>query len=484
MSLVVKSVSGTIWTLLDLIFNKAIYFIATLVLARLLGPSEFGLIGMIMVFFTIGTALVDSGLSVSLVRTPNLDDTEYSTIFYMNLAMSLIAYLFVFLTAPFVANFYAQPILESLIRIYCLGFIITALRMIAHAKLVREMNFKKIAILNIPGNIVGLFVGIWMAMNGFRVWSIVGLYLSTQIVATLIYWMFIKWRPKLVFSVEKMKYHWSFGYKLMISAQLNTVFDNIYNILIGKLYSVQSLGYYERAYALNNYPVSILSGIISKVSLPLLSQIAEDKQRTLKVYRKILMLSFFISAPLMLGALVLAKPLFILFLGEQWIPAVPFFQILCLAYMLYPIHSLNINILSVYGKSNLFLKLEIIKKVMILILVLISVNFGIYGLIWSSVIASVASLFINTFYSGGLISYYTKDQLKDIMPTLIISIFMAIIMYVTHLFLIDYINLLQIAVPSILGIFSFGLLSYITKNQSFLNLISAIKTKSINDTSN
>jgi O-antigen/teichoic acid export membrane protein len=484
LSLVVKSVSGTIWTLLDIIFNKAIYFIATLVLARLLGPSEFGLIGMIMVFFTIGTALVDSGLSVSLVRTPNLDDVEYSTIFYMNLAMSLIAYLFVFLLAPFVADFYTQPILKSLIRIYCLGFIITALRMIAQAKLVIEMNFKKIAILNIPGNIIGLFVGVWMAINGFRVWSIVGLYLSTQIAATLMYWIFIKWRPKLIFSVEKMKHHWSFGYKLMISAQLNTVFDNIYNILIGKLYSVQSLGYYERAYTLNNYPVSILSGIISKVSLPLLSQISEDKQRTLKVYRKILMLSFFISAPLMLGALVLAKPLFILFLGEQWLPAVPFFQILCLAYMLYPIHSLNINILSVYGKSNLFLKLEIIKKVMVVVLVLVTVNFGIYGLVLSSVIASVAALFINTYYSGGLILYYTKDQLKDILPTLIISIFMAIVMYFVSVFLADYVSIVQIIVPATVGVSVFAFLSYITKNESLYNAISLIKTKRYNDTSN
>ncbi len=479
MSLVVKSVSGTIWTLLDIIFNKAIYFIATLVLARLLGPSEFGLIGMIMVFFTIGTTLVDSGLSVSLVRTPNLDDTEYSTVFYMNLAMSLIAYLFVYVLAPFVADFYAQPILEPLIRIYCLGFIITALRMIAQAKLVREMNFKKIAILNVPGNIVGLVVGVWMAMNGYKVWSIVGLYLSTQIVATLMYWIFIEWRPKFIFSVVKMKYHWSFGYKLMISAQLNTVFDNIYNIIIGKLYSVQSLGYYERAYTLNNYPVSILSGIISKVSLPLLSQISEDKQRTLKVYRKILMLSFFISAPLMLGALVLAKPLFILFLGEQWIPAVPFFQILCLAYMLHPIHSLNINILSVYGKSNLFLKLEIIKKVMVVVLVLITVNLGIYGLVWSSVIASVAALFINTYYSGGLILYYTKDQLKDILPTLMISILMAIVMYFVSVFLIDCVSIVQIVVPAVLGVGVFVIFSYITKNESLFNVILLIKKKSI-----
>ena len=479
MSLARQSVSGTIWTLLDIFFNKAIYFIATLILARLLGPNEFGLIGMIMVFFTIGTTIVDSGLSVSLIRTSNPDDAEYSTIFYMNLILSLIAYLLIFLASPFVAVFYSQPILESLIQIYCLGFIISAFRMIGQVKLIREMNFKKIAILNTPGNIVGLSVGVWMAVNQYEVWSIVGLYLSTQIVATIMYLLFINWRPKLVFSFQKMNYHWNFGYKLMLSGQLNTVFDNIYNILIGKFYSVELLGYYERAYTLNNYPVSILSGIISKVSLPLLSQISNDKQRTLIVYRKILLLSFYLSAPLMLGALVLAKPLFVLLLGEQWIPGVPFFQILCLSYMFYPIHSLNINILVIYRKSNLFLKLELLKKVLILVLILISFNFGIFGLVWSSVIASISALFINTYYSGDLISYYTKDQLKDIVPTLTISILMAIVMHFCYLFLENVISIIQIAIPSIIGVGFFVFLSYITKNESLSNVILLLKKKPI-----
>lgn len=477
MSLVVKSVSGTIWTLLDIILNKAIYFIATLVLARLLGPSEFGLIGMIMVFFTIGTTLVDSGLSVSLVRTPNLDDIEYSTVFYMNLAMSLIAYLFVYVLAPFVADFYAQPILEPLIRIYCLGFIITALRMIAQAKLVREMNFKKIAILNVPGNIVGLVVGVWMAMNGYKVWSIVGLYLSTQIVATLMYWVFIKWRPKFIFSVVKMKYHWSFGYKLMLSAQLNTVFDNIYNILIGRFYGVQELGYYERAYTLNNYPVSVLSGIISKVSLPIFSQIAGDHQKILEVYRKTMLLAFFVSAPLMLGAIVIAEPLFVLFLGAQWVPAVTFFQILCLAYMLYPIHSLNINILSVFGRSDLFLKLEIVKKIMIVFLIMIAVNFGIYGLVWSSVLSSFLALGINTHFSKKVINYRLKDQLRDLTPILAISGLMGFSMFLFMNLLSSVSEIKQLVLTSFIGIFFYLVFSYFIGSESLLSIVKLIKRK-------
>lgn len=484
MSLVNKSISGTFWTLLDILFNKAIYFFATLILARLLGPTEFGLIGMIMVFVSIGTTLIDSGLSVSLIRTLNPDDVEYSSIFYMNILMSTFAYVLIFLISPLVAEFYEQPLLKNLIRVYCISFIINALRMIPQIRLMRDMNFKKIALLNIPGNIVGMIIGVWMATSGYEVWSIVGLHLSTQLVATFMFWVFNDWKPSWLFSFSKVKFHWKFGYKLMLSAQLNTVFENIHNILIGKFYSVQSLGYYERAYTFNNYPISILSGIVSKVSLPLLSQISNDRLRTSEVYRKIMIFSFFITAPLMLGAVVLAKPLFVLFLGEQWLPAVPFFQILCFAYMLYPIHSLNINILSVYGRSDLFLKLEIVKKIMVVVLVLIAVNFGIYGFVWSNVVASVAGLFINTYYSGSIISYYTKDQLRDVLPTLFHSVVMAIAMFAIYTLLNSYSVLVQASISAVIGIIVYFLVSFVAKNESLVIVLHLIKNKKLYDSSN
>jgi O-antigen/teichoic acid export membrane protein len=480
LSLIKKSISGTIWTFLDIAFNKSIYFFATLILARILGPNEFGLMGMILIFYTIGNTLIESGLTVSIIRTSNPDEVDYSTLYYMNLAISFIAYFIIFISGSFIANFYNQPILESLVKIYCLGFIVNAFRMIPNAILVKEMNFKKIALLNVPGNLIGLGLGIYMALNGYKVWSIVGLYLSTQIVTTLMYWMFVKWKPLFKFSKSKMKYHWGFGYKLMLSAQLNSIFDNIYNILIGKFYSVESLGYYERAYTLNNYPISVLSGIISKVTLPLLSKLADDKKKTKIVYRKLLMLTFYISAPLMLGLFVIAKPLFLLFLGDKWLEAVPFFQILCLGYFLYPIHSLNITILSVYGKSNLFLKLEIIKKLVVLILVFSSLNFGIYGLVWSSVIASFVALFINSFYSGKLIFYNTKSQLMDLMPTFIISLFMAIFMRFIYLLFENSDNyMLSLILPSIAGFCIFSILSFFTKNESMHDIFVLFKKKSI-----
>ncbi len=470
MSLVQKSLAGSIWTLLDIVFNKAIYFIATLILARLLGPAEFGLIGMIMVFFTIGTTLVDSGLSVSLIRTKKPGIVELSTLFYLNIGMSFIAYLLVFISAPFVAQFYSQPILELLIKTYCLGFVISAFRMVPQAILVREMNFKKIAILNIPGNIVGLLVGVWMAKNDYCVWSIVGLFLSTQIVATITYWFFIDWKPSRFFSYRKMKFHWSFGYKLMLSAQLNTVLDNIYNVLIGRFFNVQYLGYYERGYTLANYPISIFSGIINKVSLPMFADIIDDKVLVAKVYRKVMLVAYYITSILMLGALVLAKPLFLLLLGNQWLPAVPYFQILCLAYMFYPIHSLNINLLSVLGRSDLFLKLEVIKKITVVLSVLVGFRFGIIGLVWSNFFTSVLALFINTYYTGGFIKYNTWSQILDLFPTSIVVGVAAFFMYLANNRFAFENYILHITILSAGGIFLIILLSELFKLYPYLEL--------------
>jgi O-antigen/teichoic acid export membrane protein len=475
MNLVYKSISGTIWSLLDIIFNKAVFFIATLILARLIGPAEFGLLGLIMIFVAIGNTLIDSGLSVSLVRLLKPDETDYSTVFYLNIILGFIAYLLIFFLAPIVADFYNQAVLKSLIRLYCLSFIINALRIIPQVLLIKEMNFKKLTILSMPGNIIGLILGIWMAMNGYKIWSIVGLHLSMQIVTTLMFWIFNSWRPKLLFSIPKMRNHLSFGYKLMLSAQLNSLFENIFNVIIGKYYSVQTLAYYERANTLTNYPVSILSGIINKISLPLFSNLSEDRNRILSVYRKILKLSFYISTPLMLGALVIAKPLVIFILGKPWIPTVPFFQILSLSYMLYPIHALNVNILSVYGRSDLFLKLEVIKKCMVLILIFLSLGFGIYGLLWSSVIASFVALFINTYYSGYIINYFMKDQFKDIFPTLFHSLMMALAMFLTYTLLIAFPIHIQLFITSFVGLMVYFTVSYFAKNESLRIMLYLIR---------
>jgi O-antigen/teichoic acid export membrane protein len=462
--------NGAIWTFIDILINKGAYFIATIVLAGILGPKEFGLIGMIMLFISIGNTLIDSGMSTSLIRSNNVTENEYSTVFITNILMSVLVYLILFFIAPFIASFYEQPILINVIKWYCLGFVITSLRSIHNVKLMKEMEFRKITILNLPGIIISVIVAIWMGYKGYGIWSLVSLFLINQFISTVLFWLFIKWKPSFYFDFANYKDHFKFGYKLTLSALLNTVFENIYNILIGKFYNVKTLGFYERAYTFNNYPVSILSGIILKVSLPSLTSIKGDEVRLQKAYKSIMQMSFLISASGLAFAALLAHQIVKLFLGDQWLALVPLFQVLSISFMFYPIHSLNINILSIFGRSDLFLKLEVVKKIMILIVVAICFNFGVIGLVWSSVINSILALIINTHYSGRFLNYPTKNQLLDLLPTLATVLVTVSVVYGFQLAIAPTNLILQIVLSFVIGLLTMLIISERTNLMPYLHI--------------
>ncbi|WP_295231668.1 lipopolysaccharide biosynthesis protein [uncultured Chryseobacterium sp.] len=455
MDLKKQSINGAIWSLIDIVINKGAYFIATIILAGVLGPKDFGILGMIMLFISMGNSLVDSGMSTSLLRTKNVSELDYSTVFITNILMSILVYLILFLCAPFIAEFYKESILVKVIRWYCVGFIINSFRSIHNVKLMKEMAFKKIMLLNLPGNIIGVIIGIWLGYAGYGVWSLVFLFLITQIISTVCFWSFISWRPLWKFDMDNYKDHFRFGYKLVISAQLNTIFENIYNVLIGRFYNVTLLGYYERANTFNNYPVSILSGIILKVSLPALTAIKHDVKRLKNAYKNIMQMSYLIASVGLGFAAVIADPLFNIVLGKQWLPAVPLFQILALSYIFYPIHSLNINILSVFGRSDLFLKLEVAKKIVIVLVVAVCFNFGVMGLVWSSVINSLLALIINTYYSGKFLDYNTIDQLKDLLPPSILVAITCSIVYALQMFIPFHNYIIEIFISFIVGLIIF-----------------------------
>lgn len=479
MSLKKQTISGLIWTFADTFLLRGLSFAATIVLARLLGPADFGLIGMIAVFVAIGTSLVDSGLSSSIIRTKNSNDEDYSTVFYLNFILSIVVYILLFAAAPLISDFYDQEILTNIIRLYCLSFIISAFSSVQLAILNKEMKFRKMMQINIPGTLLGIVIGIWMGYKGYGVWSIVWLYLITQLIQSLLLWIFSDWKPSLTFSLEKMKFHYNFGYKIMLSGLLDTVFKNIYNVIIGKFFSVQALGYYERAHTFNEYPVSALTSIINKVSYPLLANIQDEKEKISAVYKQLLNLTFFVTAPLMLIAAAVAKPLFLLLLGELWLPAVPFFQIISLSCIFYPIHSYNISILKVYGRSDLFLKLEVIKKIVIVISVLISLPFGIYSLVWSGVIVSLIALAINTSYSSSMINYNIKQQVSDMMPVMIISLIVAFACYFLMLSLSDFSLYVQIVIPSVVGVSLYVIINYLIKSSTLLYIVKIIKERKL-----
>lgn len=477
MSIKQKTVTSIIWTFTDTFIVKGLTFITMLLIARWIGPTEFGLIGMMALFRAIGISLIDSGLSASIIRTPKTCDKDYSTVFYLNVIMSIIIYSLLYMCAPYIADFYNQNVLTLLVRVYCLSFLVSALSSIQISILTKEMKFKKLTYLNAPSVIIGSGVGLLLGYYGYGVWSVIVMYLVTQILYTILLWITSSWKPSFTFSTEKLKEHLNFGYKLTLSGLLDVSYKNVYNILIGKFFPINMLGYFERAKQLNDYPALTITGVVSKVSYPLLSNIQDDKERLSKVYKQLLRVSFFIISPVMLGAAALADPLFDIILGKEWIEAVPYFRILSLGAILYPIHAFNINVLKVYGRSDIFLKLEVIKKIVALICVFIGFQFGILGLVWSSVIASFFSLFINTYYSSRMINYSFLNQMKDLFPIFLSALFLFVCMYYIQLQMISYSNIIKLVIVSLIGAFVYGSIHYFSKSDTLQQLLSLLKIK-------
>ena len=451
------------WTVLDNVGVRAISFISMLFLARWLGPEEFGFVGMIAVFISLGHTLVISGMTTSLIRTSNADNSDYNTVFYLNLVMSLIVYFSIYSLASYIAFFYEEPILIDVIRVYAIIFLLTAFSAVQSTILNKEMNFKKLTLISLPSTFIGVSVGLYMGYLDYGVWSIIFLYLTTELIRTILLWVFGDWKPSLNFSKQKFKIHFGFGYKLMLSAIIDTVYQNIYNIIIGKFYSATTLGYFERSKRFCEYPSSTFTGIMLKVTYPMLSKLQDEPERMASIYKKILRISFFIIAPVMLGSASVADPLFEFILGSEWLPAVIFFQILCLGMMLYPIHAFNLNILNVYGRSDLFLKLELIKKSIAVFSILFAFQFGVIGLVWSYVFTSFASLFVNMYYSSRIIEYPIKEQFQDLIVTLFISASVAIVMYNLQLHLHQLGSLLQFSITLVFGSLLYIFINFLNK---------------------
>lgn len=477
MSLKKQALTGVKWTFIQQFGVQGIGFIVSIVLARLLDPKEFGLIAMITIFIGIGGALLNSGLGSSLIRSKKLDEEDYATVFYFNLVVSVFIYFITYISAPYIAQFYNQPILIDLVRWLSLTFIINAFAIIQTTRLTKIMDFKTQTIVAIPSLIIGAAVGITMAYLNYGVWSLIGFNLVKTLANTIQLWIHSKWRPLWVFSKEKFKHHFNFGYKLTISSILDTIFTNAYHIIIGKFFPVAQLGFYQRANSVQMYPVGIISAIMGKVTYPLFAQIQDDNTRLKSVYKKILQMNIFILAPILIVAAVLAEPLFRFLLTEKWLPAVPYFQILVITGVLYPIHAFNLNILNVKGRSDLFLKLEIIKKVMIVIVISISIKYGIIGLLYGRIVTSIIAFFINTHYSGKFISYSAWEQVKDIAPIFTLSIFTG-----ATVFLFDYYtksilqyDFLRLTLSSILAALIYLYLSYSFKLNSLTEIINIIK---------
>ncbi len=429
MSLKTKTLNGLGWTFFQQFGVQLVSFSITIVLARILAPAEFGLIAMLSVFIAIGGLLVDGGMSSSLIRTRLANQKDYSTVFFFNLGGSLVIYFLIYILSPYIAQFYKQDVLTKIVRIYALVFIINAFYEIQNARLIKVMNFRIQAFIQIPAVLISGLVGIVLALKGFGVWSLVWMNILQSFIVTVLHWFKSKWRPALIFDKLSFKKHFYFGYKMTLSGLLDIIYKNIYILIIGKNYSATQLGYYSRADSLSQLPSGNITIAINKVTYPMFASISDDNEKLKMVYKKLLQQVIFWNAAIMILSVVIAEPLLRFFLTEKWLPAVPYFQMLCLSGIFYPLHIYNLNILKVKGRSDLFLRLEFIKKLICIVGILFAIPFGIYGLLYFQLFFSVFGCYINSIYSEKLIRYSTKEQILDILPTLLLSSFTGLLCF-------------------------------------------------------
>lgn len=446
MSLKQKGVSGIIWTFLQQFSSQIISFGVSLVLARILMPKDFGTIALFNILIGISKVIINSGMTISLVRSKEIDDDDLSTVFIFNMVVSILMFIIVYAIAPFFADFYNLEILKPIIRVYAIVLIFNAFFSVQSTLMTKELNFKTQFKMQIPSLIVSGILGLFLAIEGYGVWSLVFMALCQSFMQAVQHWIYSDWKPQLKFSINKFRKHFGFGVNLMLSSILDILFQNIYTIAIGKFYNPTQLGYYDRANNLKQLPVNNLASALNKVTYPLFAEIQHDNTRMKNVYKKIMQIVIFVISPVMVVMLVQANLLVKLLLTDKWLPIVPYLQILILAGILQPIHSYNINILQISGRSRQVLYIEIIKKILIIIVVGISFRFGILGLLWGQVVISIVSFLINSKYSGKIIDYSSIEQIKDLAPTILLAFLIGGLIfifdyYITYHF-IDWIRLI------------------------------------------
>ncbi|SDM17355.1 lipopolysaccharide biosynthesis protein [Pedobacter antarcticus] len=434
MSLVKQAKKSVVWTFIQQFSVQLINLGVQIILARLLLPSDFGLIAMITVFVALGQSLSDSGMTSSLVRNDRNTENDYGTVFITNVGISVLLFGLAYVLAPFVADFYRQEILTSLLRAYSLVFIISSFNVVQLAKFTKELNFKSQFIYQLPSVIISAGVGVLMAFKGFGVWSLVGLNLAQAASFSLFLWLFYKWRPKLIFDKSIFKYHFDYGYKLTLSSILNTIYINLYKVIIGKRFSTTSVGYFTQADSLRLFPVNQLSSILNRVAFPLFASIKNDDARLKKAYISSTRLVLSFSSVLMIMLILIAKPLFLVVFGEKWISSVPYFQILCIASVFLPLGTYNLNILKVKGRTDLFLRVELIKKIIGVVFLLVCIPFGINAIVWSLCITNIFFAYLNGYFSGKLINYSIHQQILHSFNVILISVIPYALTYVANEF--------------------------------------------------
>ena len=479
MSLKQKAVSGILWKFVEQMSRGILAFTISIVLARLLDISDFGLIGMLAIFIALSSILIESGFTAALIQNKNRTNLDYNTVFLFNIFIALVCYAILFFCAPLIATFYGEPLLVSLLRVLGLNLILNSFNTIQLTQLTIKIDFKAIAKVTLTGSAAGGAVGVFMAYTGFGVWSLVAQTLTTTLFSTIVLWSSSVWRPHFVFSLTSLKRMFAYGSKLLIASVYGVSLNNLYNIIIGRVYKSEELGIYTRAMHLPELISATVNSVINSVTFPLMSSINDDRERMLSGYSRMLSMTAFIIFPIMTLLSALSYPFVMLFLTERWIAVVPLMQWLCFARMMTPISSLNLNILQATGRSDLFLWTDLAKLPLFVANIIITVPMGIKYIAIGSAIVTFISYFINAYFPGKKFGYGAIKQIRDCYKTIIAVGCMYLVVYILNTFVFTASDryFIQLMVGGLLGIGVYIVCHILLKTKEVGEIVKIVKEK-------
>ena len=464
-----KTINALSWSFLESVVTRGIQFVIGIILARLLLPEQFGQMGMLMIFMAVAKTFVESGFGLALIQKQETTATETCSIFYFNILVGILATGSLCLVAPWIAAFYHQPILNPLVQVLSLTIVIDSLGLIQEIYLAKEINFRAHTIRSLISGLGSGAIGVSLAISGFGVWSLALQQVADSVFRTICLWVLSPWRPALVFSFAALRGMFGFGSRMLFSGLLNQVFDNIYYLVIGRLFSAADLGLFTRAKTLQDVPSQTLSDVVGRVTFPVFSKTQDDLARLKRGLQKALTAIVLLNFPLMIGLAVTARPLVLVLLGAKWGGCIPYLQLLCVLGLLYPLHVMNLNILVSMGRSNLFLRLEIIKKALVVVNILITWRWGVSAMIYGMIGMSLICYYLNSYYSRMLIGYSLEEQMKDLFPYLTTAALMGI-----GVFFVGFLNfpsyLLMLSTQVIVGVVIYIILCWIFRLNAFVEV--------------
>ncbi|MBE0508068.1 MAG: lipopolysaccharide biosynthesis protein [Marinospirillum sp.] len=476
MSLTAKTTIGILWNFSEQLLRRGVGLVTTLLLAYFLAPEAYGLVAMMAVFIAIATSLMDSGFRQALIRLKEATDLDLSTAFYANLTLGLFAYTALYFAAPLIATFYEEQRLVLLIRVTGLVVLVNAFQVVQIALFHRQMNFKAQLKASFPAALASAVVAVLLAYKGAGVWALVAQMITAALITVILLWLMSEWRPKWCFSKSSLKSMYNFGYKLFLSGFLDIVFKNLYVVVIAKLFSASVAGLYFFAEKMRELILSQLVGAIQNVTYPALASVQDDNVRLKAGYRKVIAVTTFLLFPALMLLAALAEPLFQFLLPEKWWGAAPYLQLLCISGLLYPLHAINLNILKVKGRSDLFLYLEILKKIMVVAVIFVSYRYGVIGILIGQIVTSVLAYLPNSYFAARLINYPAREQIKDFVPGLLLSMLLGGLVY-TAVQILDWPAFTLLALLGTSGLVAYLLGAHLMKLQAYTLAREMIQTK-------